>query len=77
MTAESTPSPGVRRCREPRTRWLPSHQKRAGLGCWAANRSYQARARIRAWKRTAPFDPETLTGFATAVGGLDPTGCHR
>jgi hypothetical protein len=70
MTAESSPSPGVRRWREPRSRWRPAHQKRAGLGVWCANRSHQARARIRAWKRSAAFDPAELAGFAAAVADL-------
>jgi hypothetical protein len=65
------PAPGrFRRDREPRTRWLPAHQKRAGVGCWAANRSYMARARIKRWKRTDPFDPEQLAEFAAAMAGL-------
>jgi hypothetical protein len=63
------PSPSRFR-REPRTRWLPAHQKRARLGCWAVNRSYLARARIQRWKGTDPFDPEQLAGFAAAVAGL-------
>ncbi len=65
----TAPSP-ARRWREPRTRWLPSHQKRAGLGVWAANRSFTARARIRTWKGSAPFDPAMLAEFSAAVADL-------
>jgi hypothetical protein len=65
------PSPSrFRRDREPRIRWLPAHQKRAGLGVWAANRSYLARARIKRWKQSDPLDPEQLAEFAAAVVGL-------
>jgi predicted amidophosphoribosyltransferase len=63
-----TPSSSrFRRDREPRTRWLPVHQKRAGLGVWTAGRSRQARSAIKAWKRSAPFDPAALAGFAAAL----------
>ena len=60
----------IRRYREPRTRWLPCHQKRAGLGVWAAVKSWQARNAIKRWKRTLPFDPELLSEFSGAVAGL-------
>jgi hypothetical protein len=61
---------GPRRGIEPRTRWLAAHQKRCGLGCWAANRSYTARAGIKAWKRTAPFDPAARAELAATVSDL-------
>jgi predicted amidophosphoribosyltransferase len=65
------PSPRrFRREPEPPGRWLAAHQKRAGLGAGAAGRSRQARAAIKAWKRTAPFDPAELAGFAAAVADL-------
>lgn len=65
------PSPGrFRRDPESSSRWLPTHQKRAGLGVWTAGRSHQARSAIKAWKRAAPFDPATLVGFAAAVADL-------
>ena len=60
----------IRRYREPRTRWLPCHQKRAGLGVWAAVKSWQARNAMKRWKRTLPFDPELLIEFSGAVAGL-------
>jgi Phosphoribosyl transferase domain len=66
-------SPSPRRFRrepEPQSRWLAAHQKRAGLGVWTAGRSRQARAAVRAWKRTAPFDPTALAGFAAALADL-------
>jgi hypothetical protein len=66
----TAPSLITRRWREPRTRWLPAHQKRAGLGVWAANRSHAARARVKAWKRTHPLDPAALAEFAAAVADL-------
>ena len=58
------------RLREPRTRSLPSHQKCAGLGCWAATRSRSARAAIRRWKHAPPFDPGELATFAAALAAL-------
>jgi hypothetical protein len=58
------------RLREPRTRSLPSHQKRAGLGVWASTRSHTARAAVRRWKRSAPFDAEARDAFAAALAGL-------
>jgi hypothetical protein len=65
------PSPSrFRRDPESSSRWLPTHQKRAGLGVWTAGRSHQARVAIKAWKRTAPFDPAALETFATALVGL-------
>jgi hypothetical protein len=65
------PGPGVgRRYREPRTRWLPAHQKRAGLGVWAANRSHAARVRIKRWKQTRRLDPAALGEFSAAVTDL-------
>ena len=71
LASPTAPAPSrFRREVEPRTRWLPCHQKRAGLGVWAANRSYQARTRIKAWKRSAPFDLTELAGFAAAVADL-------
>jgi hypothetical protein len=66
MSTEPSPS-RFRRDREPPTRWLPAHQKRAGLGVWTAGRSAQARAAIKAWKRTAPFDPTRLAEFAAVA----------
>jgi hypothetical protein len=60
----------LRRSREPRTRWLPAHQKRAGLGVWAAVKSWPARNAVNRWKRTHPFDPTELAGFAEAVANL-------
>jgi hypothetical protein len=59
-----------RRDRESSSRWLPTHQKRAGLGVWSAGRSTQARTAIKAWKRSTPFDPAALETFATALVGL-------
>jgi Phosphoribosyl transferase domain len=56
-----------RRDREPKTRWLPAHQKRAGLGVWTAGRSRQSRCAIKSWKRSAPFDPVGLDVFARAT----------
>jgi hypothetical protein len=70
MTIEPSPNTGARRYREPRTRLLPSHQKRAGLGVWAANRSWQARTAVKRWKCTHPLDPDALAEFAGAVVGL-------
>jgi hypothetical protein len=77
MSPDPSPSPITRRWREPRTRWLPAHQKRAGLGDWAANRSHAARARIKRWKRCArarsavsPFDPAELAECSAAVAEL-------
>lgn len=67
MTALPTIRP---RLREPKGRSLPSHQKRAGLGVWAATRSRQDRARIRLWKRSAPFDPSERDRFAEALAAL-------
>jgi len=65
------PSPSrFRREPESSSRWLPTHQKRAGLGVWTAGRSHQARSAIKAWKRSAPFDRATLAGFAAAVADL-------
>jgi hypothetical protein len=58
------------RLREPRVRSLPSHQKRAGLGVWASTRSRAARAAVRRWKRSAPFDPAERDAFAAALAGL-------
>ena len=69
MSTEPSPS-RFRRDREPSNRWLPTHQKRAGLGVWTAGRSAQARAAIKAWKRTAPFDPAKLAEFSAALAGL-------
>ena len=64
------PSPRrFRRAREPRTRWLPTHQKRAGLGCWAANRSFTARPASRLGSGPIPY-PAELAGFAAAVADL-------
>ncbi len=63
-------SPRFRREVEPPGRSLASHQKRAGLGVWAANRSYAARAQIKAWKRSAPFDGGELEAFSLAVADL-------
>jgi hypothetical protein len=66
-------SPSPRRFRrepEPAGRWLAAHQQRAGLGVWTAGRSRQARAAIKAWKRSIPFDPAPLAGFAVAVADL-------
>ena len=62
--------PAPRRFRrepEPPGRSRYSHQKRAGLGCWAATRSDRDRRAIKTWKRTAPFDPAPLAGFSAAV----------
>src|SRR5262249_17384694 len=70
LMSNSLSTPMIRRYREPRTRWLPAHQKLAGLGCWAANRSHAARARIKRWKRTHPLDPAALGEFAAAVADL-------
>jgi hypothetical protein len=64
------PPARFRRDREPQTRWLPVHQKRAGLGVWTAGRSRQARSAIKAWKRSPPFDPFELDAFATALSSL-------
>jgi hypothetical protein len=51
-TVMITPSPRrFRRDPEPSSRWRPTHQRRAGLGVWAAGRSRQARSAIKAWKR--------------------------
>jgi hypothetical protein len=76
MSTEPSPS-RFRRDREPPGRSLASHQKRAGLGVWAANRSSAARAAIKAWKRCAcaksaisPFDPVKLAEFSAALAGL-------
>ena len=70
MSIDARINHAARRCREPRTRWLPSHQKRAGLGVWAATRSREARDAIQRWKRATPFDPAALANFANAVAGL-------
>ncbi len=71
LEVPTAPAPSrFRRESESSSRWLPSHQKRAGLGVWTAGRSRQARAAIKAWKRSAPFDPATLAGFAAAVADL-------
>jgi hypothetical protein len=69
MSTEPSPS-RFRRDREPSTRWLPAHQKRAGLGVWTAGRSHRDRAAIKHWKRTAPFDPAALGTFAAALADL-------
>jgi Phosphoribosyl transferase domain len=61
----------ARRWREPLTRWLSTRQKRAGLGVWAANRSFAARARIRAWKRSALFDLAPLAGAALDFSNVE------
>jgi hypothetical protein len=66
---ESSPT-RFRRDREPSSRWLPTHQKRASLGVWTAGRSERDRAAIKRWKRTAPFDPDALAVFATALEAL-------
>jgi hypothetical protein len=68
--SDSLSSPMIRRYREPRTRWLPAHQKRAGLGVWAAVKSWQARNAVKRWKRSQPLDPAPLAEFATAVSAL-------
>ena len=68
--SDSPSTPVIRRYREPRTRWLPCHQKRAGLGVWAAVKSWQARNAMKRWKRTHPFDPALLSEFSGAVAGL-------
>jgi hypothetical protein len=70
MSTVGFSSPITKRWREPRTRWLPAHQKRAGLGVWAANRSHAARARIKRWKRTHPLDQAALGEFAAAMADL-------
>jgi hypothetical protein len=49
---------------------MPASQRRAGLGVWAANRSFAARARVRRWKRTHPLDADALAEFAAAVVSL-------
>jgi hypothetical protein len=65
------PSPSrFRRDPEPPGRSLASHQKRAGLGVWAANRSAAARARIKRWKRIIPFDGAELEVLSSAVVDL-------
>jgi hypothetical protein len=40
------------------------------LGCWATNRSFFARARIKGWKRTHPLDPDTLAEFTATIVSL-------
>lgn len=55
---------------EPPGRALWSHQKRAGLGVWAAARSHEARDRIKTWKRSAPFDPAESSAIAQALAAL-------
>jgi hypothetical protein len=74
----------IRREPEPPGRWLAAHQKRAGLGVWTAGRSRQARSATKAWKRSAPFDPAALAGFASALAEpvrawspILPPGNHR
>jgi hypothetical protein len=66
----TSPPSRFRRDPESSSRWLPTHQKRAGLGVWSAGRSHQARSAIKAWKRSAPFDPAELAEFAAAVADL-------
>jgi hypothetical protein len=66
-------SPLPRRFRrepEPPGRSKSSHQRRAGLGVWAASRSDRDRRAVKAWKRSAPFDPAPLAGFASAIVDL-------
>jgi hypothetical protein len=65
------PSPArFARYREPRTRWLPAHQRRAGLGVWSANRSYAARSLLKRWKRAHPFDQTLLDFFSASLVDL-------
>jgi hypothetical protein len=63
-------SPRFRRDPEPSSRWLPSHQKRAGLGVWDRGRSLQARTAIKLWKRTHPFDRAELEQLTAVVADL-------
>jgi hypothetical protein len=44
------------------------------LGVWATGRSRRARAAIKAWKPSAPFDPAALAGFAAAMSDLIRAG---
>lgn len=63
-------SPAVQVAHEPPGRALWSHQKRAGLGVWAAARSHEARDRIKSWKRSAPFDPAESAAIVQALAAL-------
>jgi hypothetical protein len=69
MSIEPAPS-RFRREPESSSRWLPTHQKRAGLGVWTVGRSHRDRYAIKSWKLAAPFDPITLAAFVTGLVGL-------
>jgi hypothetical protein len=74
MSIEPSSPSRFRRDPESSSRWLPTHQKRAGLGVWTAGRSCQARTAIKLWKRNHPFDPGVLAGFSAAVVELPVAG---
>jgi hypothetical protein len=74
MRSSAKGSRAARRDREPSSRWLPAHEKRAGLGVWKVGNCRRDRAAIKAWKRTAPFETAKLGELSTALAVLIDSG---